>query len=184
MKVLVTGGTGVIGESAVRALHRRGHACASSVGTRVATKVVAAGRRGLGGRRLGREIDSRSRRRLRRDLHIAGIVDEEPPRPDVPDGQHRRHPIRRARGRTLRRSQTRLRVVARRRTRSIGVSQVEVRRRGCRPCVYVATGSFLRPGAVYGPGDEHILGAAANDSVAPRDSDDRRRQPTVPADLA
>ena len=25
MKVLVTGGTGVVGESAVRALHRRGH---------------------------------------------------------------------------------------------------------------------------------------------------------------
>ena len=54
MKVLVTGGTGVIGESAVRALHRRGHTI--RVLSRHAgrdQKMVAKRRGWLGGRRLG-----------------------------------------------------------------------------------------------------------------------------------
>ena len=80
MKVLVTGGSGVVGESAVRALHRRGHAV--RVLSRNAgrdQKWWPAGVEGWAG-----DVSDDKSVRGSADgcdvvLHIAGIVDEKPP---------------------------------------------------------------------------------------------------------
>src|SRR5215217_9119954 len=80
MKVLVTGGTGVVGESTVRALHRRGHA------VRVLSRHAGRGEKwwpdGVDGW-AGDVSDEKSIRGAAREcdvvLHIAGIVEEQPP---------------------------------------------------------------------------------------------------------
>ena len=80
MKVLVTGGTGVVGESAVRALHRRGHS------VRVLSRNAGRDEKwwppGVDGW-AGDVSDDKSVRGSADGcdvvLHIAGIVDERPP---------------------------------------------------------------------------------------------------------
>src|SRR5215207_5699751 len=81
MKVLVTGGTGVVGESTVRALHRRGHQI------RVLSRHAGRGEKwwpeGVEGG-AGDVSDDKSIRGAANGcdvlLHIAGIVDENPPK--------------------------------------------------------------------------------------------------------
>ena len=156
MKVLVTGGTGLIGDSVVRALHRRGHS------VRVLTRHAGRDQRwwptGVDGW-AGDVADERTVRGSAADceavIHIAGIVSEEPP------------------SRTFQRVNidgTRYVVL-------------EAERSGVRKLIYVSslgadrgTSKYhkskfvaeevvrtfsrdwlvLRPGAVYGPGDEHL----------------------------
>ena len=156
MKVLVTGGTGVIGESAVRALHRRGHTI--RVLSRHAgrdQKWWPAGVDGWAG-----DVSEDKSVRGSADgcdvvLHVAGIADERPPTHTFQsvniDG-----------------------------TRYV---VLEAERAGVKKVVYVSSlgadrgqseyhrSKFvgedvvraftrdwvvLRPGAVYGPGDEHV----------------------------
>ena len=79
MKVLVTGGTGVVGESAVRALHRRGHS------VRVLSRHANAEKGWPNGVEAweGDVSDERSIRGAASScdavVHIAGIVEERPP---------------------------------------------------------------------------------------------------------
>ena len=80
MKVLVTGGTGVIGDSVVRALHARGHT------VRVLTRHAGRDQRwwppGVDGW-AGDVSDERTIRGAAQDceavIHVAGIVTEDPP---------------------------------------------------------------------------------------------------------
>ncbi|MDB4876785.1 MAG: NAD-dependent epimerase/dehydratase [Gemmatimonadetes bacterium] len=80
MKVLVTGGTGVIGESSVRALHRRGHT------VRVLSRHAGRGEQWWPEGVDGWPGDVSNEKSIRGAaegcdvvLHIAGIVDEQPP---------------------------------------------------------------------------------------------------------
>ena len=88
-------------------------------------------------------------------MHIAGIVDEEPPtrtfqRVNI-DGT--RYIVLEAERAGVR--EARLRLVARRGSRHVRVSQVEIRRRRV-VRTFTRDWVVLRPGAVYGPGDEHL----------------------------
>jgi uncharacterized protein YbjT (DUF2867 family) len=156
MKVLVTGGTGVIGESAVRALHRRGHTV--RVLSRHAGRDQKWWPEGVDGW-AGDVSDEKSVRGSASGcdvvLHIAGIADERPPAHTFQavniDG-----------------------------TRYV---VLEAERAGVKKIVYVSSlgadrgqsdyhrsklvaedvvrafsrdWAVLRPGAVYGPGDEHV----------------------------
>jgi len=156
MKVLVTGGTGVIGEAAVRALHRRGHAV--RVLSRHAGRDQPWWPNGVEGW-AGDISDEKSIRGAGAGcdavLHVAGIAGEQPPRRTFQavniDG-----------------------------TRNVAL---EAERAGVRKIVYVSSlGAergqsayhkskyvaedvvrafsrdwvILRPGAVYGPGDAHL----------------------------
>jgi len=156
MKVLVTGGTGVIGEAAVRALHRRGHA------VRVLSRHAGRdqpwwpdGVEGWAGDVSDEKSIERAADGCDAVLHVAGIAAEEPPRRTFQavniDG-----------------------------TRYVAM---EAERAGVRKVVYVSSlGAergqsayhkskcvaedvvrafsrdwvILRPGAVYGPGDAHL----------------------------
>src|SRR3954462_14237378 len=80
MKVLVTGGTGVVGESAVRALHGRGHA------VRVLTRHAGRdqkwwpdGADGWAGDIASAESIHGAAEGCDAVLHIAGIGEEQPP---------------------------------------------------------------------------------------------------------
>jgi NADH dehydrogenase len=156
MKVLVTGGTGVVGESAVKALHARGHS------VRVLSRNAGRGEKwwpeGIEGW-AGDISDDASIRGSANGcdvvLHVAGIVEEKPPKVTFQgvniDG-----------------------------TRYV---TMEAERAGVKKLVYVSSlgaergeseyhrSKFvaedvvrafsrdwvvLRPGAVYGPGDEHV----------------------------
>jgi NADH dehydrogenase len=156
MKVLVTGGTGVVGESTVRALHKRGHT------VRVLSRHAGRGEKwwpeGIDGW-AGDVADDKSVRGSADGcdvvLHLAGIVEERPPKTTFQgvniDG-------------------TRYMVL-------------EAERAGAKKFVYVSSlgadrgesdyhrskfvaedvvrafsrdWAVLRPGAVYGPGDEHV----------------------------
>ena len=80
MKVLVTGGTGVVGEAAVRALHRRGHSV--RVLTRHAGRDEQWWPEGVEG--WAGDVSNEKSIRGGADgcdavLHLAGIVDEQPP---------------------------------------------------------------------------------------------------------
>src|SRR5215212_2797981 len=156
MKVLVTGGTGVVGESAVRALHRRGHA------VRVLSRHAGRGEKwwpeGVDGW-AGDVSDERSVRGSAKEcdvvLHVAGIVEEQPPKTTF---------------QSVNVDGTRYAVL-------------EAERAGVKKFIYVSSlGAergksayhkskcvaedvvkqfsrdwvILRPGAVYGPGDEHL----------------------------
>jgi NADH dehydrogenase len=156
MKVLVTGGTGVIGDSVVRALHARGHT------VRVLTRHAGRDQRwwppGVDGW-AGDVSDERTIRGAAQDceavIHVAGIVTEDPPN----------------------RTFQRVNIDG---TRYVAL---EAERSGARKLVYISslgaergTSAYhksksvaedvvrtfprdwviLRPGAVYGPGDEHL----------------------------
>jgi uncharacterized protein YbjT (DUF2867 family) len=80
MKILVTGGTGVVGESTVRALHARGHTV--RVLTRHAGRDEAWWPVGVEG--WAGDVSNEKSIRGSADgcdaiLHIAGIADEQPP---------------------------------------------------------------------------------------------------------
>ena len=156
MKVLVTGGTGVIGDSVVRALHARGHT------VRVLTRHAGRDQRWWPSGVDGWAGDVSDERTIRGSadgcdvvIHIAGIAAEEPP------------------NRTFQR-------VNIEGTRYV---VLEAERCGVRKLIYVSslgadrgTSEYhksksiaedvvrtftrdwlvLRPGAVYGPGDEHL----------------------------
>jgi len=155
MKILVTGGTGVVGESAVRALHRRGHT------VRVLSRHADSEKGWPPGVEAwaGDVSDERSIRGAASGcdavLHIAGIVEERPPSTTFQsvniDGT--RYIVLEAE----RSGVTKLVFVS-----SLGAERgqspyhrskyvaEDVVRAFCREWV------VLRPGAVYGPGDELV----------------------------
>ena len=156
MRILVTGGTGVIGESVVRGLHARGH------GVRVLSRHAGRGEKWWPEGIEGWAGDVANEPSLRGSaegcevvLHIAGIVDEQPPE----------------------RTFQRVNIDG---TRYV---VLEAERAGARKMIYVSSlGAergqspyhkskyvaedvvrafsrdwvILRPGAVYGPGDESL----------------------------
>ena len=156
MKVLVTGGTGVIGDSVVRALNARGH------DVRVLTRNAGRDQRWWPSGVDGWAGDVADERTIRGSaagcdvvIHIAGIANEEPPN----------------------RTFQRINIDG---TRHVAL---EAERSGVRKLIYVSslgadrgTSAYhksksvaedvvrtftrdwlvLRPGAVYGPGDEHL----------------------------
>lgn len=156
MKVLVTGGTGVIGDAVVRALHERGHS------VRVLTRNAGRDQRwwpsGVDGW-AGDVADERTIRGAAADcdalIHIAGIAAEEPPnrtfqRVNV-DGT--RYVILEAERSGVRKLVYVSSLGADRGTsdyhKSKSVAEDVVR-------TFSREWLILRPGAVYGPGDEHL----------------------------
>jgi uncharacterized protein YbjT (DUF2867 family) len=156
MKVLVTGGTGVIGEAAVRALHRRGHDV--RVLSRHAGRDQAWWPQGVEGW-AGDISDEKSIRGAGEGcdaiLHVAGIVEEEPPRRTFQavniDGT--RYVVLEAE-----RSGVRKLVFV----SSLGAERGQSAYHKSK-CVaedvvrsFTRDWAILRPGAVYGPGDAHL----------------------------
>jgi uncharacterized protein YbjT (DUF2867 family) len=156
MKVLVTGGTGVIGEATVRALHRRGHAV--RVLSRHAGRDQPWWPEGVEGW-AGDVSDEKSIRGAGEGcdaiLHVAGIVDEEPPHRTFQavniDGT--RYVVLEAE-----RSGVRKIVFV----SSLGAERGQSAYHKSKSVAEDVVRSFtrdwviLRPGAVYGPGDAHL----------------------------
>lgn len=155
MKILVTGGTGVVGESAVRALHRRGHTVRVLSRHANSEKGWPAGVEAWEGDVSDEQSIRGAASGCEAVLHIAGIVEERPP-------------------------ETTFQSVNIDGTRYV---LLEAERSGVQKVVYVSSlGAergqsdyhrskyvaedvvrafsrdwiVLRPGAVYGPGDEHV----------------------------
>lgn len=188
MKVLVTGGTGVIGESTVRALHRRGHTV--RVLTRHADHAEPWWPAGVEGR-AGDVSDEKSIRGAAADcdvvVHIAGILDEDPPARTYQsvniDGT--RYVVLEAERAGARRVVFVSSLGAERGESGYHKSKCvgeEVVRGFSREWV------VMRPGAVYGPGDENIsvlLRMIRALPVIPTIGDgDQRFQPIWHEDLA
>jgi NADH dehydrogenase len=156
MKILVTGGTGVVGESAVRALHRRGHTV--RVLSRNAgrdEKWWPAGVDGWAG-----DISDEKSVRGSADgcdvvLHVAGIVDEQPPTHTFQavniDGT--RYVVLEAERAGVKKVVYVSSLGAER-----GQSEYHRSKFVAEDVVRAFTRDWvvLRPGAVYGPGDEHV----------------------------
>lgn len=156
MKVLVTGGTGVIGEAAVRALHRRGHTV--RVLSRHAGRDQAWWPDGVEGW-AGDVSDQKSIRGASDGcdavLHVAGIAVEQPPRRTFQavnvDGT--RYVVMEAERSGLRKIVYVSSLGAERGQSAYHKSKFvaeDVVRAFSRDWV------ILRPGAVYGPGDTHL----------------------------
>ncbi len=155
MKVLVTGGTGVVGDSAVRALHRHGHAVRVLSRHADTEKSWPSGVEGW----AGDVSDEKSIRDAASGcdavLHIAGIVEEDPPGTTFQsvniDGT--RYVVLEAE-----RSGVRKLVFI----SSLGAERGQSDYHRSKYVAEDVVRSFsrewlvLRPGAVYGPGDEHI----------------------------
>lgn len=156
MKVLVTGGTGVIGDSVVRALHERGHA------VRVLTRHAGRDQRwwpsGVDGW-AGDVSDERTIRGAAAGcdtlVHIAGIVAEDPPnrtfqRVNI-DGT--RYVVLEAE-----RSGVRKLIYISSLAADRGTSEYHKSKSVAEDVVRTFTRDWLvlRPGAVYGPGDGHL----------------------------
>ena len=156
MKVLVTGGTGLIGDSVVRVLHERGHT------VRVLTRHAGRDRRwwpsGVDGW-AGDVADDRTIRGSAADcdaiVHIAGIVAEDPPnrtfqRVNI-DGA--RYVVLEAERACVQKLIYVSSLGAERGTseyhKSKSVAEDVVR-------AFTRHWLVLRPGAVYGPGDDHL----------------------------
>jgi NADH dehydrogenase len=156
MKVLVTGGTGIIGESTVRALHRRGHAV--RVLTRHAERAEPWWPAGVEGW-AGDVSDERSIRGSADGcdvvIHIAGIIHEEPPASTFQkvniDGT--RYVVLEAERANVRR------VVY---VSSLGVERGQSAYHKSKCVAEDVVEAFsrewivVRPGTVYGPGDDQI----------------------------
>ena len=155
MKILVTGGTGVVGESAVRALHRRGHT------VRVLSRHADSEKGWPPGVEAwaGDVSDERSIRGAASGcdavLHIAGIVEERPPSTTFQsvniDGT--RYIVLEAE----RSGVAKLVFVS-----SLGAERGQSDYHRSKYVAEDVVRAFsrewvvLRPGAVYGPGDEHV----------------------------
>lgn len=155
MKVLVTGGTGVIGESVVRALHRRGHSI------RVLSRHADSEKwwpRGVEGW-AGDVSDDTSIRGAASGcdavLHIAGIVEEKPPATTFQsvniDGT--RYVVMEAE-----RSGVKKLIFISSLGAERGQSDYHRSKYVAEDVVRAFSRDWLvfRPGAVYGPGDEHV----------------------------
>jgi NADH dehydrogenase len=155
MKVLVTGGTGVVGESAVRALHRHGHA------VRVLSRHANTEKGWPPGVEPweGDISDDRSIRGAASGcdavLHLAGIVEEDPPGVTFQsvniDGT--RYVVLEAE-----RSGVKKLVYVSSLGAERGQSDYHRSKYVAEDVVRAFTRDWvvLRPGAVYGPGDEHV----------------------------
>jgi len=156
MRILVTGGTGVVGESVVRALHARGHT------VRVLSRHAGRGEKwwpegieGWAGDVANEPSIRGSTEGCEVVLHIAGIVDEQPP-----ERTFQRVNIDGTRYVVLEAERAGVRKL-------IYVSSLGAER-GASPyhkSKYVAEDVvrafsrdwvIIRPGAVYGPGDDHL----------------------------
>lgn len=156
MKVLVTGGTGVIGEAAVRALHQRGHTV--RVLSRHAGRDQPWWPDGVEGW-AGDVSDERSIRGAGAEcdavLHVAGIAAEQPPRRTFQavnvDGT--RYVVLEAERASVRRIAYVSSLGADR-----GQSAYHRSKYVAEEVVRAFSGDWviLRPGAVYGPGDAHL----------------------------
>lgn len=156
MKVLVTGGTGIIGEAAVRALHRRGHT--ARVLSRHAGRDQTWWPAGIEGW-AGDVSDEKSIRGASVGcdavLHIAGIATEEPPRRTFQavniDGT--RYVILEAERTNIPKVVYVSSLGAER-----GQSAYHKSKRVAEDVVRAFSRDWviLRPGAVYGPGDRHL----------------------------
>jgi NADH dehydrogenase len=156
MKVLVTGGTGVIGDSVVRALHERGH------DVRVLTRHAGRDHRWWPDGVEGWAGDVSDDRTIRGSaagcdaiVHIAGIIAEEPPhrtfqRVNI-DGT--RYIVLEAE-----RSGARKLIYISSLGADRGTSEYHKSKSVAEGVVRAFTRDWLvlRPGAVYGPGDEHL----------------------------
>src|SRR5512133_3339481 len=156
MKVWGTGGTGVVGEAAVRALHRRGHT------VRVLSRNAGRGEKwwpdGVDGW-AGDVSDDKSVRGAAEGcdvvLHIAGIVEEKPPNTTFQavniDGT--RYVVLEAE----RAGVKKVGYVS-----SLGADRGQSEYHRSKLVAEDVVRAFsrdwvlLRPGAVYGPGDEHV----------------------------
>ena len=187
MKVLVTGGTGVIGESTVRALHRRGHA------VRVLSRHANAEKGWPPGVEpwQGDVSDEASIRGAASNcdavLHIVGIVEEHPPEATFQsvniDGT--RYVVLEAE----RSGVSKLIYVS-----SLGAERGQSDYHRSKYVAEDVVRAFtrdwivLRPGAVYGPGDEHVsvlLRMVRSLPVIPTIGDGNQRfQPLWHEDLA
>src|SRR5579885_1096407 len=156
MRVLVTGGTGVIGESAVRALHRRGHAV--RVLSRHAGRDQVWWPDGVDGW-AGDIADADSIRGAADGcdavLHVAGIVEEQPPATTFQavniDGT--RYVVMECERAGVRKLVYLSSLGAER-----GTSEYHRSKFVAEGVVQTFTRDWLvlRPGAVYGPGDAHL----------------------------
>lgn len=156
MKVLVTGGTGIVGEAAVRALHRRGHA------VRVLSRNAGRGEKwwpdGVDGW-AGDVSDDKSVRGAADGcdvvLHIAGIVEEKPP-----DHTFQAVNIDGTRYVVLEAERAGVKKVVY--VSSLGADRGQSDYHRSKLVAEDVVRAFsrdwvvLRPGAVYGPGDEHV----------------------------
>jgi uncharacterized protein YbjT (DUF2867 family) len=155
MKVLVTGGTGVVGESTVRALHRRGHA------VRVLSRHADAEKGWPAGVEpwAGDISDEKSIRGAASNcdavLHIAGIVEEKPPATTFQSVniEGTRYVVLEAE-----RSGVRKLVFVSSLGAERGQSDYHRSKYVAEDVVRAFSRDWLvlRPGAVYGPGDEHV----------------------------
>jgi NADH dehydrogenase len=156
MKVLVTGGTGVVGESAVRALHRHGHA------VRVLTRHAGRDQRwwpegvdGWAGDVSNHDSIAGAAEGCDAVLHIAGIAEERPPTATFQsvniDGT--RYVVMEAE-----RAGVRKLVYVSSLGADRGTSAYHRSKLVAEGVVQSFTRDWLiiRPGAVYGPGDEHL----------------------------
>jgi uncharacterized protein YbjT (DUF2867 family) len=156
MKVLVTGGTGVIGDSVVRALHARDHT------VRVLTRNAGRDQRWWPSGVDGWAGDVSDERTIRGSaagcdvvIHIAGIAAEEPP-----DRTFQRVNIEGTRYVVLEaeRSGVRKLIYVSSLGADRGTSEYHKSKSVAEDVVRTFTRDWLvlRPGAVYGPGDEHL----------------------------
>jgi len=155
MKVLVTGGTGVVGESAVRALHKRGHAVRVLSRHADAEKWWPRGVEGWAGDVSDDESIRGAASSCDAVVHIAGIVEEKPPETTFQsvniDGT--RYVVMEAE-----RSGVKKLVFVSSLGADRGQSDYHRSKYVAEDVVRAFTRDWLvlRPGAVYGPGDEHV----------------------------
>ena len=157
MKVLVTGGTGVIGDSVVQALHARDHT------VRVLTRNAGRDQRWWPSGVDGWAGDVSDERTIRGSaagcdvvIHIAGIAAEEPP-----DRTFQRVNIEGTRYVVLEAERSGVRKLIY--VSSLGADRGQSAYHRSKLVAEDVVRAFtrdwvvLRPGAVYGPGDDHVL---------------------------
>jgi uncharacterized protein YbjT (DUF2867 family) len=188
MKVLVTGGTGVVGESAVRALHEHGHS------VRVLSRHAGRDEKWWPSGVEGWAGDVSNDKSLRGSakgcdvvLHLAGIVEEQPP-----DHTFQAVNIDGTRYVVLEAERAGVKKIVY--VSSLGAERGQSNYHRSKHVAEDVVRSFsrdwvvLRPGAVYGPGDEHVsvlLQMIRSLPVIPTIGDgDQKFQPVWHEDLA
>ena len=184
-EVLVTGGTGVVGESAVRALHERGHH------VRVLTRHAGRdqkwwpdGVEGVGGRHRRTRSPSAARPTDARQCSTS---------PGSPRSIRRKRPF--SRSTSMERATSCSKPSARESSKLVyvsslgadrGKSEYHKSKRVAEDVVAAFIARLGRGAARRGlrPGRRAHLGAASHGAFAAGDSDDRRRRPEISADLA